>query len=91
MKRNAWKRLRTKLAILGCSGFLTVSSDLACVSFGANQAIASFDFCFLLNCNDGAIGGLIDFCAPTNFTSFVGNNMANQPGDQFLADCPDEI
>ncbi len=91
MKSTVWKRARIKVAILGCSGILA-AGDLGCFSFGANQGLSSIDFCFLLNCNDGAIGGLIDFCSQTNFTSFVGDNTNpnNQNGGLFLSDCPEQ-
>ena len=65
---------------------MLASGDLSCASLGFESALSSTNFCFLFNCNEGAFGGLIDFCAPVSFRSFVGN--AEQAEDApFLADC----
>lgn len=87
MKRSNWRRRARRLAVV--VGVLVASGDLSCASFGLNSALTSANFCFLLNCNDGALGGLIDFCAPTNFVSFVGGAQAPQTVP-FLADCPNQ-
>lgn len=80
-----------KLAVLGGAGFLlgALPGDLGCTSFFANAGLSSLDLCFLLNCNDGALGGLVNFCSPINFTSFVtGNDDAQGAAGGFLEDCP---
>ena len=82
-----WRRWKLKLAILGGGGVLLAGSDLSCASLGLTNGLASTNFCFLLNCNDGALGGLIDFCAPTTFRSFVGG-VQDEQTTPFLADCP---
>jgi len=79
--------MKLKLAILTGGGMLFASSPLSCGSFGFDYALASTNFCFLLNCNDGALGGLIDFCAPVSFRSFVGG-IQEPTSLSFLADCP---
>ena len=91
MKRSLWQRAKLKLAMLGSAGFLFVSlpGDLGCTSFFANAGLSSLDLCFLLNCNDGALGGLVNFCSPINFTSFVGAADGGEPGG-LLADCPQQ-
>ena len=76
-----------KAVALGAAAYLFQIGDLGCTSFFANAGISSMDFCFLLNCNDGALGGLLDFCSPINFTSFVGAGQDDQP-EAFLSDCP---
>jgi hypothetical protein len=87
MKKTFKTRLAVKmLALSGGVMFGALPGDLGCTSFFANAQLASTNFCFLLNCNDGAFGGLIDFCAPVNFTSFVGG--VTQQEESFLADCP---
>ncbi len=89
MKRSLWQRAKLKVAVLGASGVLLQVGDAGCASFFSNVGLNSIDFCFLLDCNAGALGGLIDFCSPVNFTSFVGGD-ADQVGGPtpFLADCP---
>lgn len=86
MQRGLWRRLKVKAGVLGAGALLFQFGDLGCTSFFTNAGLSSMNFCFLLNCNDGALGGLIDFCSPVNFTSFVGGAQANE--NDFLADCP---
>lgn len=86
MKRSFWQRVRLKVAFLGAAACLFQVGNLGCTSFFGNAAFSAMDFCFLLNCNDGALGGLISFCSPINFTSFVGGAQDNEAA--FLADCP---
>ena len=91
-KNKGWsRRIGMKLAVIGGAGVLVASGDLSCASFGLNNALSSTNFCFLLNCNDGALGGLIDFCAPTQVFSFVGGRNADAVGTTpFLSDCPNQ-
>ncbi len=77
-----------KAAALGAAAYLFQVGDLGCTSFFANAGASAMDFCFLLNCNDGALGGLLDFCSPINFTSFVGGVQNEGQEDAFLSDCP---
>ncbi len=75
------------MALLGSGGVVMASPNLSCASFGISNVLSSTNFCFLLNCNDGAIGGLIDFCAPTGFISFVGGRQETSESP-FFSDCP---
>lgn len=86
--RKRSKRAKAAALVFG-SGVLFQLSG--CFSFALNNAFGAFDFCFLLNCNDGALGGLIDFCAPVNFTSFVGMNAGAEEEGTFLNDCVDDM
>ncbi len=79
-----------KLAILMAGGVLFAGADLSCAGFGATNAFSSTNFCFLLNCNDGALGGLIDFCTPVSFRSFLGGDQGITEGT-LLADCPQPL
>ncbi len=87
MKRSRTKRTKASLAILS-SGMLFTGGDLSCAAFGLDSALLSTNFCFLLNCNEGALGGLIDFCSTTRFRSFIGG-MGEVTESPFLADCPE--
>ncbi len=93
MKRSSWKKTPFKAVAVIATGTMFQLGNTGCISFFTNAGLSSMDFCFLLNCNDGALGGLIDFCAPINFTSFVGTGPGG--ADQvdvtpFLADCPQQ-
>ncbi len=89
MKRMRVKKVKALLMMALASS--TVYQGAGCFSFGVNSVLRSFDFCFLLNCNDGALGGLFDFCVPVNFTSFVGMNSGMAEEGTFLTDCPEDM
>jgi len=87
IRRNRMKR---KLAVLLAGGVLFAGSGLSCFSFMVDNALSSTNFCFLFNCNDGALGGLIDFCGNVSFRSFVGGAQDRTNDGTFLADCPQQ-
>jgi hypothetical protein len=75
-------RLARKAVIglmLAAAGTLFVSGNLTCASFFADSAQSSVDFCFLFDCQNGAIGGLIDPCA-NNYQVFLDCPQLN-PGN----------
>lgn len=90
MKRSWWRRWKLNLVILGSGSVILAGSDLSCASFGLSNVLSSTNFCFLLNCNEGAIGGLINFCSPTSFQSFIDGRQEATEGP-FLADCPQAL
>ena len=90
MKRTTWRRLGRKLAILTAGGVLLTGAELSCAGLSASSALSSTNFCFLLNCNDGALGGLIDFCAPVSYRSFLGGDQGSAQAP-LLADCPQSL
>lgn len=61
--RRRWRRTLALVALTGGGTLLTTGAGPACQAFAANQALATTDFCFLFDCQNGAIGGLIDFCS----------------------------
>lgn len=87
MKRTLWERWKVGLVILGGGSLVLAGGGLSCASFGFDSAFGSTNFCFLFNCNEGAFGGLIDFCAPVRFQSFVGDPEDGGGDGPFLADC----
>lgn len=72
-----YRGLRTLvlLGLVATTGMLFAGSGLACSSLAFDQAATAVDFCFLFDCQNGAYGGLIDFCDPNN------------PDGSFFADC----
>lgn len=73
-RRRQWRTL-ILLGLVATGGMMFAGSGLACTSFGLDEAQSVIDFCFLFDCQNGAFGGLIDFCDPNN------------PDSSFLADC----
>ena len=72
MKRPRGMRLKLGLAAAGTAGLLFTAPELSCASAGASGLLSSVDFCFLFNCNDGAIGGLVTFCSQTDVNLITG-------------------
>lgn len=62
--RNRWRRAGMWLGTALTGGVLfAVGSEAACISFAADRAESATDFCFLFDCQNGAYGGLVEFCS----------------------------
>ena len=85
MKRSRGIRMKLGLAAAATTGLLLAGPELSCASAGASGLLASVDFCFLFNCNDGAIGGLVTFCSETDRNLLTGAPL-DQPVPLF-SDC----
>lgn len=87
------KKLRATMAltlILG-GGYAFMNNGLGCASFAGETVLGTVDFCFLFDCVDGAIGGLIQPCDEAN-DSF-GNRVPRDPttpgqAGRIFEDCP---
>lgn len=85
MKRSRGVGMKLGLAVAATTGLLLAGPELSCASAGATGLLASVDFCFLFNCNDGAIGGLVTFCSETDRNLLTGVPL-DQPVPLF-SDC----
>ena len=73
--RSMRSRLLVGLAVVAAAGVL---NQTACIGFGADQLQRTIDFCFLFDCQTGALGGLLDPCP----------NNPNNPGElPLFVDC----
>jgi hypothetical protein len=70
---SKWLMVATALAS-GATMFAIAEG--ACAQYGANYAMTAFDACWLLDCQNGAFGGAVPLCDPTN------------PLNNLLVDCP---
>lgn len=85
-----WKRIWMWLTMLlggatmfqALGGFTTADGAVAgtCGRFFTNGIATSVDFCFLLDCRNGFIGGLVSPCGDPN-----------DPTDDLIVDCPGPI
>jgi len=89
-RRGSPARRRRKSVVLGLlagTGILFVSGGLTCTSYGLQQTLSTLDFCFLLDCQNGAFGGLLDLCGEGGL--LVGNDIGSaQELESLLVDCP---
>jgi hypothetical protein len=67
--RSRVARITMWVALIGATGGVLAGSGLACASLYGEQSMASFDSCFLFDCQNGAVGGLVDFCAESSVES----------------------
>lgn len=85
------------VAALVLGGGLLFQSAAGCAQFGAQSTLGSVDFCFLFDCIDGAIGGLLQPCdnigtINTGFDNRDTIGSAEDPGfGRLFNDCPDNV
>lgn len=63
-------------------GFLLAGPGTGCMSFAAESALTTTDFCFIFDCGNGLLGGTIDPC-PGGET---GDDSGQAP---LFVDCPE--
>lgn len=84
MRRSVIKRMGLSLGILLGGGVTFAGPGLSCAGFASDVLFSSVDMCFLFDCNNGAIGGLIDFCSEVSIT----DPQSDADTNNFFTDCP---
>ncbi|MCH7719411.1 MAG: hypothetical protein IH988_00275 [Planctomycetes bacterium] len=85
--RARWRRKTAVMSLLVGTGVLFASGALNCASFGVQQTLSTLDFCFLLDCQNGAFGGLLDPCGQGGL--LIDNDQGSEQELQsLLVDCP---
>ncbi len=82
--RNRQVRTIVLLGLVATAGMIFAGSGLACASMAFSQAATTGSFCFLFDCQNGAYGGLFQFCRYTADGSLDVERS-------LLADCPEQI
>jgi hypothetical protein len=93
--RNRISRCIAIASVVLSGGYLFASGNFACGSTGAEGAISSVDMCFIFDCTNGILGGLIDPCGdvvgtdtnPGEGGGGGGTYQGPRTGPLF-ADCP---
>jgi len=76
--RSGIRRMMVVVALVGISGaFAASGGGLGCTSMFGEQALEMFDSCFLFDCQNGAIGGLVDFCSNSALESVTFTDCSN--------------
>jgi|GEM_PF-1975746 len=89
-------RIAVALALAFAGGSVFVANGAGCASFAGETVLGSVDFCFLFDCVDGAIGGLLDPCSDVgrvnpqfmNRDVHVPNPIPEGAATQLFIDCP---
>jgi len=56
------RRLILCLLLVGASGAVA-GTNASCARYAGDSALGATDFCFMFDCDNGVLGGLIDPCA----------------------------
>jgi hypothetical protein len=98
--RKHGSRILVAAGILLSGAYLCAAGaggTLGCGSFGADSALSAIDMCFIFDCTDGAIGGLIKPCDPVvgpdqggGGDAGGGAGLGQEEELTFFADCPTE-
>lgn len=77
--RRSRHRVAIILALVASGAFLMAGPGTGCLSFTGESLLTNADFCFILDCQNGFLGGTIQPC------SGLMDNSGEQPS---LTDCP---
>jgi hypothetical protein len=87
-------RLWVTLSLVLSGAFLCTSGNLTCGSFGSEAAVSSLDMCFIFDCTNGILGGIIDPCANVGGSDAGGGGggtgggeLGEASGGPFFTDC----
>ncbi len=58
------KRLFRLLALMLCGGFVFGNSNSGCARIAGDTTLTAVNACFIFDCQNGILGGLIDPCVP---------------------------
>lgn len=85
--RSQFRRKLTVIGLLLSTGVLFAGSAVNCASFGLESTLSTLDFCFLLDCQNGAFGGLVDPCGQGGLLIDIDFGPV-QAQESLLVDCP---
>lgn len=81
--KKKMRSVASAVALVGSGSLLFAFANNGCMSFLAESALTSADFCFIFDCQNGLFGGTIDPCAGP------GDNTAGAEDTlPFFSDCP---
>ncbi len=73
--RKRTKRLMFYLLIFAAGGTLFTGGNAGFVRCSGDTVLTAINFCFVFDCQNGALGGGLEFCG-------------DQPEDDIFLDCP---
>ncbi len=92
--RHRKAKVAAVAAVLLGGGVMFAAGGGACAEFAGQAALGSVDFCFLFDCVDGAIGGLLRPCDDVGSVNTLFDNRDSTDGaasvnaGRTFVDCP---
>lgn len=71
------------VALLSAGGVLLQSAG--CASFLGRSSLMTTNFCFIFDCQNGALGGVVDFCSGMGSGD---STIESGNSNSFFTDCP---
>ena len=87
MTRKRVIRAAVGLSLLVSGAYLCAGSPMACGSLSGEAAMSAVDFCFMFDCTNGAIGGLVDPCGTVGVDPDDTTDRPGFYGGPLFADC----
>jgi len=85
--RSWQRRLVVAVGAMAVGGIAVSGPGTSCSSFAAESLLVTADFCFIFDCQNGALGGTLNPCS--GFPSGTGTPEAEVPtGIAVFTDCP---
>ena len=79
------RKMAIAIGLIGMGGFLMAGPGTGCASFLGESGLATADFCFIFDCQNGILGGTLDPCVePQNPIDIAGQGFAQTP---LFVDC----
>ncbi len=78
------------LSLILSGAYLCTSGTATCGSVAGTSAMSAIDFCFMFDCTNGALGGLVDPCADVGEVDDTGGSTGEGTGvlgGPFFTDC----
>jgi hypothetical protein len=85
--RSRKNRFSIAAAMTLGGGLLFAGPGTGCASYVVESALATADFCFIFDCQNGILGGTIDPCPPLDDLS--GEAVLSPPSGPIFVDCPE--
>jgi len=87
MIRKRVVRTLVALGLVASGAYLMAGGTMACGSLAGESALSAVDFCFMFDCTNGAVGGLIDPCGTVGVDPDDADSDSAIIGGPFFADC----
>jgi len=85
--RSKWRKGLSWAGILAGGGIIISGPGTSCSSYVGQTALVAADFCFIFDCQNGALGGTFDPCSGIGSSDETIEGQVSPP---LFTDCPVE-